>query len=358
MFTSSTDRVPTGDGPTPSCWAVVCGTVCWMLATIGKVDSLVSAEPYSDYQGTGETVMSSLFERRSEQVASPGHVSGGQEVDQEQRFRASAVDATPMQPFAGAGLAGDEEWTWRWFPGGVVYPAYLAGTKEPRLASVWSHDSTLGWMWDISVGGRISLLRFGAHRTKQPEGLEIGLEGAAFPRFDLTNDMNLASVDYRLGIPLTIGFHGLQAKLAVCHFRSQYGHDFLSRFPGSDESDYSRTLFVWGVSFCVTDSLRLYEEAAYSFFKGRASDWEMQFGLDYCPSPNGAKGAPFVALNAHTRPEVDYNRNFTVQAGWQWRNARNGLLRTGVQYTYGKSEQLHYCSRNEERIGVGIWYDF
>ncbi len=46
-----------------------------------------------------------------------------------------------------------ECWTWQLLPDGVIYSSYLAGTKEPRFASVWNHDAHLGWKWDLEAGG-------------------------------------------------------------------------------------------------------------------------------------------------------------------------------------------------------------
>ena len=56
---------------------------------------------------------------------------------------------------------------------------------------------------------------------------------------------------------------------------------------------------------------------------------------------------------------LNYSGNLVVQAGWQWRPARNGqLLRLGLQYYNGKSNQFEFYNRNENKIGMGVWYDY
>ena len=69
--------------------------------------------------------------------------------------------------------------------------------------------------------------------------------------------------------------------------------------------------------------------------------------------------APFAAFNCHLREEVGFGGNVVLQAGWQWRGANGGhLLRTGMEYFNGKSPQFEFFDESEQRLGVGLWYDF
>ena len=106
--------------------------------------------------------------------------------------------------------------------------------------------------------------------------------------------------------------------------------------------------------------VRLYAEAGWGFrTKGPAEPWEFQFGAEVSPSgPTGWGGAPFLALNGHLREDVDFAGGLTVQAGWQWRGRNGQLLRTGLHYFNGKSDQMQFLTQREQQIGMGIWYDF
>lgn len=253
-------------------------------------------------------------------------------------------------------------WTWQLLPDGLIYPSYLAGTKESRFASVWNHDSHLGWMWDLEAGGRVGLFRYGTEGgSPRPNGWQLDLEGAAFPRLDLDHEEDLISVDFRAGIPLTFGYGPFQAKLAVYHLSSHLGDEFSLRFPDYPRINYSRDALVLGGSYYLTDDLRLYAEAEWAWYTdGGTKPWQFQFGIDYSPvwSSPACRGAPFLAINGQLREEVDYSGDFVVQAGWQWRSATNHLFRVGVQYFTGKSEQYQFFCRNEEKVGLGIWYDY
>jgi len=260
------------------------------------------------------------------------------------------------------GSPGEQFWTWQLLPDGLIYPSYLAGTKESRLASVWNHDSHLGWMWDLEAGGRVGLLRYGTEGGwPRPDGWQLDVEGAAFPRLDLEHDMDLIAADFRVGVPLTFGCGPVQVKLAAYHLSSHLGDEFWLRFPGYPRINYSRDAIVLGGSYYVTDALRLYAEVEWAWYTdGGTKPWEFQFGIDYSPvcCSQLCRGAPFVALNGQLREEVDYGGDFVVQAGWQWRGGSSHLARVGVQYFTGKSEQFQFFRRNEEKLGLALWYDY
>ncbi|MCR4414390.1 MAG: DUF1207 domain-containing protein [Thermoguttaceae bacterium] len=254
-----------------------------------------------------------------------------------------------------------EDWSWQVLPSGLIYRSYLAGVRESRFASAWNHERDWGWMWDVALGGRAGVLRYGNHDPLFPQGFQVDIEGAGFPRLDLEHELDVLAADFRFGVPFTFGWGRYQTKLAYYHLSSHLGDEFMLRFPAFSRINYSRNALVWGHSYYLTEDLRLYGEAAWSFdTDGGAEPWEFQFGVDYSPTHRiGAfRGAPFIALNAHLREEVDFGGNFVVQTGWQWRGQTGHLFRLGMQYYTGKSEQYEFYSQHEDKLGLGIWYDF
>jgi hypothetical protein len=279
-----------------------------------------------------------------------------------------AAGAPQVEPFSGPPLgnrrepvaSGEEGWAWHALPDNIIYPSYLAGVKEPRLATTVNYDKDIGWTWDSALGVRVGLLRYGTEGTERPDGYELGIEGAAFPRLDLEHDRDLVSVDFRFGVPLTFGCGRFQSKLAFYHACSHLGDQYMLLYPDLARTDYSRDAIVWGNSYYLTDDLRLYGEVSWGFYVwGAARPWEFQFGVEYSATQcDGVCGSPFAAVNADLREDVDYGGNLVVQAGWQWRSPTGHLFRVGVQYFNGKSEQFQFLNRNEEKIGIAIWYDF
>ena len=275
---------------------------------------------------------------------------------------ADSIYYEPDQGFSAAG--GSLSRSWQVLPDEVLFSSYLAGAKEPQFGSVWFYEKDLGWLWDIALGGRVGLLRYGSldecTDAGLPEGWQVDFEGAALPRLDPEEDRDLVSVDFRAGIPITHRSGPWETKLAYYHLSSHIGDEFLLKNPGFVRVNYVRDEIVAAVACRWTDDLRVYAEAGWAFYtSGGAEPWEFQFGVDYSPRWTSVpRGAPFAAVNVHLREEVDYGGNVTLQAGWQWRGARGQLLRVGGHYLNGKSPQFQFFNEHEEQLGFGVWYDY
>lgn len=251
-------------------------------------------------------------------------------------------------------------WYWQWMPNDLIYKSYLAGVKEPRLAGKVVYGRHDGWLWDNTLGGRVGLLRFGDTDPQFPQGFQIDAEGAAEVRLDITREVDVRSVDFRGGIPITYGFGRQQVKLAYYHMSAHLGDEFLLKNSGYPRLNWSRDAFVLGYSVYPNDSLRLYAEMAWAFQSEISEPWEFQFGLDWAPTqPTGCHGAPFFAINAHLREELDFGGNLNVETGWAWISDRDRhMLRIGMQYYTGKSPQNSFYDNSETLLGFGVWYDF
>lgn len=246
-------------------------------------------------------------------------------------------------------------------PDGLLYSSYLAGPRESRIGTAVLSSSNGDDVWDTTLGGRVGILRQGTADVFRPEGWQIDIEGAAFPRLNADQNADVDAADFRFGVPLTWRQDDWQAKLAFYHLSSHAGDEFLVRNPLFERINFSRNSLVLGVGHFVTPDWRIYAEADYGFINdGGTEPWWLQFGFDYAPEqPTGLQGAPFVAVNALLREEVDFGGTFTTMLGWSWRSDQNNhLCRLGLQYSDGHTSQFEFHDRNEQLIGVGLWYDF
>jgi len=251
--------------------------------------------------------------------------------------------------------------TWQVLPDGLMYKSYLAGVKEPRFASQWVNERTGGQIWDIAIGGRVGILRHGTRDPLEPEGWQVDLEGAAFPRIDVARESDLVACDYRMGIPLTHAEGPHHYKIGYYHISSHLGDEWILRYPGQlRRINYVRDSILVGYSYYWRKDFRFYGETACALGSGEGTEpWEFQFGVEYSPAkPTGLRPVPFVAVNGHLREEVDFGGNVTVQSGWQWRGATGHLLRMGMHCYVGMSDQYEFYDEYESKVGFGIWYDY
>ena len=254
-----------------------------------------------------------------------------------------------------------EVWHWQVLPDGLIYHSYMASVHEPRISGVAFWDQNGTPFFDVALGGRVGVLRFGTSNNDWPNGWQLDLEGVAFPRLNFDANWDLDLADYRFGVPLTYGAGPWRYKFAYYHLSSHLGDEYAIRNPGSlaDRINYSRDSWALGVSYFTTPALRLYTEVSWAFHHdGGAEPWEVQFGADFAqPGPTGIHGTPFAAVNGHLREAVDFGGNFVAQAGWLWRGDSGRTLRMGAQYYNGKSNQYEFFDEFEQQIGFGIWYD-
>ncbi|MCX7413256.1 MAG: DUF1207 domain-containing protein [Planctomycetia bacterium] len=261
-------------------------------------------------------------------------------------------------------------WSWQIMPNNLIYTSYLAGPKEPRLATVWYDDTAPdpfdpaiknGWMWDMTAGARVSLLRYGSDPVLHPQGIELQVEGAAFVRLDQQDELDLRSSDYRFGIPLVFGIGRWQTKLAYYHLSAHLGDESMLKHQSFPRVNYLRDAMVWGNSYYLLDWMRIYGEVGYSFHNSGGSEpWEFQAGVELVQArPTGPRGAPFFAINGMSRQELNWGGNVCVQTGWAWRGRRSErLLRVGFEYLNGSDPQYEFVFYNQNRCGIGMWYDF
>ncbi|XZE54293.1 DUF1207 domain-containing protein [Planctomycetaceae bacterium SH139] len=239
----------------------------------------------------------------------------------------------------------------------ILYPSYLAGPKEPRIGTQIFIERDDGALWDTTLGGRFGWLRGSDSLGRL---WQADVEGAAILRLDPNEDIDLRSVDFRAGIPLTMAWGANRWKFAYYHLSAHIGDEYLIKNPTFNRLNYVRDALVLGYSRYFGERVRVYGEASWAFYHEISEPWQFQFGYEYAPTrPTGILGAPFFAINAQLREEVNYSGTTTLHAGWAWREPRAGrLLRAGFFLQTGKTHQYEFFDESETQIGAGLWYDF
>jgi|GEM_PF-940726 len=254
-------------------------------------------------------------------------------------------------------------WGFHLLPSQILFQSYLAGVHEPRIGAQWYQERDLDHgLWDSSLGGRAGLFRWGTNAGRFSEGIQLDVEGAAFPRmdFDPDYDLDVNATDFRIGGGLTFRKQRWEGKLSYYHLCAHLGDEYvLAGRPGT-RINYIRDSIVLALGFWLRDDLRLYSEAGYAFkTDGGAEPWEFQFGFDWCTrEPTGFRGAPFFAVNGHISEENNFSGHVTAQAGWAWRGVDGHLVRMGGFYYNGKDNMYEFHNNHVQQVGGGIWYDF
>lgn len=254
----------------------------------------------------------------------------------------------------------EECYTWQILPAGLMYKAYLAGEKESRMAAVWMRPNGRdGVLWECALGGHVGLLRYGNTDAITPEGWQLDLEGAALPRVDMGHNDDLEACDYRAGFLSTWRFGVNAYKAGYYHLSSHAGDEFLIRNPTFTRINYVRDSFIVGWTRHLTPDAQAYGEIAYAWnCEDGAEPLELQYGVQYSPMVFGFRGAPFAAINGHTRQDFGWITSVNVNAGWQWRGSTNHIWRFGLQYYTGPAMQWEFAGSRETMLGGGMWMDY
>lgn len=186
------------------------------------------------------------------------------------------------------------------------------------------------------------------------------MEGAAFPRLDPEEQVDVMATDYRFGAPLVYGNGPYQMKFGFYHISSHLGDEYMISNPTVERINFGRNALAWGHSYYVNPDLRLYLEVDWAWDCMYSEPWYYQFGFDYAPILRaGNQCAPFIAMNCQLREELDFSGQFVVQAGWAWRyGADRRMFRVGLQYYDGGNQQFEFFQDNEQKLGLGLWYDY
>jgi hypothetical protein len=251
-------------------------------------------------------------------------------------------------------------WEWERLPQGLLYSPYLADTKEPRLGTQLVFLGDGGHALDSTLGARVGLLRYGTVDGEEPEGSQFDVEGAVFPRLLLNGETQLESADFQFGVSETCRLGPWEGRFALYHLCSHLGDAMLLEDPSFPRVEYTRDCLTLGVGMRPWPDVRFYSEVGYAYHvTGEAKEWEVRFGGEYVHAePDDYHGGPFLATHCHLRQENNFSGNVTLELGWAWRAQKSRLLRLGLLYFSGLSEQYQFYNKYEEQLGTGLWYDF
>ena len=272
---------------------------------------------------------------------------------------ATAAQSFDANAYVERSLAGDEGcWSWQILPNGLMYKSYLAGDREPRFGTQFVHERNQGWLWDSTLGGRVGLFRYGTDNDFWPQGWQLDIEGAAFPRLELDKTGTwFRSISARR--PLTTRQGPWEMKFGYYHLLLSYRRRVSARQSRLSPDQLRARDADLGWRCISIPSLRLYWETGWAFQVEGAPSRGSSSSAPI--SARTSRPAPRRAVLRHQRPPApgeQFQRQHDRADRLAVRGRTGHLFRMGMQYFNGMSDQAQFYNTFEEQIGVGLWYDF
>ena len=176
--------------------------------------------------------------------------------------------------------------------------------------------------WNIALGGRVGLIRYGTEDRLLPQGFQFDSRSGCFSAAAIERSAGLGGGRMtRAGgafdePPRAVGD---QVRLLSPQFAPR--RPIHADEPGRVARQFFPQLPRVGTGLSA-DSRRaaVRRSRLRRVHLGRhpALGVSVRRRVHPC-SPHGAQGAPFLAVNAHLREEVNFGGGLTVQTGWAWR---------------------------------------
>ncbi|MDQ3329929.1 MAG: hypothetical protein M3552_04650, partial [Planctomycetota bacterium] len=85
---------------------------------------------------------------------------------------------------------------WHLLPGDPLFRTFIASVHAPRMSGEVVNDDDQGTLLDVSIGGRIPILRKGT-LGPQAQGWELQVYGAALTRLSMDRQSDVEATDYK-----------------------------------------------------------------------------------------------------------------------------------------------------------------
>lgn len=251
-------------------------------------------------------------------------------------------------------------------PSTDLYPPYMADLRQPRFSlrmmSMIRRDiihtprSRLG----TSVGGHLGLFRI--HPADRPDlGFQIQLGAGGFAQWEKRGRDGIGwdGVYHLLGT-WTNSEH-LAIKLGINHTSSHVIDEHMEN-TGRRRIGYTREETIVGMSYLPVENPRTYIEIGYAHLTRSVLQKRLRFqaGLEYQSDRLLWNGLArwFMALDAQTHEENDWKVSTTLQVGLRIpMNHPGQILRTGLEFSHGRSPMGEFFQADESHIAWGWWLD-
>jgi Protein of unknown function (DUF1207) len=291
--------------------------------------------------------------------------TAGQAPDEEE-WRPPPERDTPLEaPPEPTSMEPTPEQTVSFFPGGDLYPVYVADphrTGNAAMVHFYSRSEIAdsgGTRTSLKAGGRFGVVRWD---PASPGGRswQISLDAGLDAMFDSKHKLDSIGWDGNYGFTVTTASAGrLSFKFGVLHCSAHVGDEYIER-TGRTRIDYSREELAAGARYRIAPEWSAYGELglAHKELTEEQAPWRGQGGVEWESTRKvlGGHFAWYAALDLAVWQERDWRPDVALQGGLA---AKEGgrTWRFGLEYTNGRAPLGEFFEDTETRFTLGIWVD-
>ena len=239
--------------------------------------------------------------------------------------------------------------------GPLLYDPYIAAPRQSRTSVKLQMPVGRGRhpAFEATLGFDRSLVRW-LSEDDPDRATEVQMEAAVFSRFDIHNQYDQDSSDYRFGFPVVFRDGDLAWKIHLYHLTSHLGDEFMVR-TGRKPIHYHLEELAGGVSWDATEGSRLYGEAGTAVYAGpHTGNGRVQAGYEWVGKKWCSGLAPFFAVDLQARNDQSWNPGKDVAVGLAY--GRSALL--SLDFYHGRDMQTQFKDEQVRYLSLGITFDF
>jgi hypothetical protein len=189
---------------------------------------------------------------------------------------------------------------------------------------------------------------------------QVGLVAAGYGRYDFDHDTELVAEDWRWGAVLMTRYGRWSYSLESVHHSSHLGDEFAAR-TGAFRIEYVNEEFGLLASYDAGSRTRLYYGGHYAMSQSHVQKpARIQAGVEYYFDERRFPGGigPYLALDLHSRQEVDWKVTSSAVVGWAFPGGSPGRsFDLQVLALSGPSPLREFFTVSETYVGAGFAVD-
>ncbi|MDR9435619.1 MAG: DUF1207 domain-containing protein, partial [Thiohalophilus sp.] len=211
------------------------------------------------------------------------------------------------------------------FPEQQLYPVNLADPRRIQFSAKSLYfdqttiDQTGDHRFDLKLGGRLGLLHLSDPEGNSDLGWLLSLDAGFHGQFDVDASQDNIGWDGIYALMLSYRpSRQLAFKIGAYHISSHVGDEYMER-TGRARINYTREELQAGINLALDDRWQWYVEAGRAYDRrntGLQKPWRAQTGLQYLPD-NEHEISWYAGLDIGASEERDWQKDFSVQLGWQ-----------------------------------------